>query len=335
MQEIENRIRAVLQNNVGFENISDWMEYAIKHDFRPVKAVRVPHCPDCSGAPRSGTWGQYVYYSTLIHLIECGSCGLVWADANIDPSTVLDHFEVAYKDNRYFRVSREAIFEHLSNVISRLSPKGASILDIGGARGDLMAKVVARRPDLRVVINDISKEATDWAAEHFGFATLTGSANDLAVHRDRYDVVVLSDVLYYEPNIKVLWNALSRLIRKGGSIVIRVPNKYFMIRLGQFWYRFTRTKSQQGMQDKISFFNPEHIFVLRYKYIHNRLMSMGFKEVEITPSPLLGGGNAYSLGPLFFQLAVKVIKMSGYCLTPAMLVIGSKLGQDAADIASG
>lgn len=231
--------------------------------------------------------GQYIYYSTLIHLLECENCGLIWADAHIDQNTIRGHFEGAYNSEEYFRVSRHPILDHLASVIADLSPEGACVLDIGGARGDLMAKLVARRPDVRVVVNDIAESKTNWVAENLGFTTLSGGANELAAHQRKYDVVVLSDVLYYEPNLRALWDVILHLVSPGGSIVIRVPNKSFLISIGQLWWRFTHTRRQQAMQDRVRFFNPEHIFICRQQYIRNRLRTMGFLRIQVLPSPPL------------------------------------------------
>lgn len=166
-------IHDILKHNTGFENPVLWVDYAQRHRFTRVKAAKIERCPDCSGSP-GRCWGQYVYYSTLIHWRECTRCGLIWADAHIDPDVLRPHFELAYKDDEYFRRSRNAIFEHLARVINQQAPRGARILDIGGARGDLMHKVVIQRPDVHVTLHDASRAATAWAAEHFGFATLNG-----------------------------------------------------------------------------------------------------------------------------------------------------------------
>jgi 2-polyprenyl-3-methyl-5-hydroxy-6-metoxy-1,4-benzoquinol methylase len=322
----EHDMRVLLQHNVGFDDSPRWVDYARSHGFSPVKATRVERCPDCSGSPGPRTWGQYVYYSTLIHLLECADCGLVWADAHIDPATIRGHFEVAYKDDEYFRVSRRPIFDHLVGVIDEVAPRDARVLDIGGARGDLMAQLVARRPDVGVVVNDISAAATDWVAANRGFATLTGGADALASHRERYDVVVLSDVLYYESQLRVLWDALSRLVAPGGSIVIRVPNKRVPIALGQMAYRLTRARSRRALQDRIPFFNPEHIFLFRQQYLRRRLHSAGFTEVQALPSPLLAGRTSAATGSALFILASGVNRLLGHTLvlTPAMVVVGRR-----------
>src|SRR5690349_21635521 len=288
MAELED-LNEILRSNLGFPEgrTSDWAEYARSHGFKRVKAIKVARCPDCSGAPRRRALGQYVYYSSLIHLLDCCDCGLIWADGHIDPNTVRAHFEVTYKDEEYFNVSRQPIFKQLAHIIDDLTPTGGRVLDIGGAHGDLMANVVARRPDLDVVVNDISHSATRRATEKFGFATLTGDAHELARHHGRYDVAVLSDILYYEPNLRLLWTAISKLVSPQGSIVIRIPNKYRLIQLAQSWRRFAQSKREQRMQDRIPFFNPEHIFVFRQSYLRHRLAGLGFRRVTALPSPPL------------------------------------------------
>ena len=325
MPETEQRVRAILEHNVGFQDPQRWIAYASAHAFKEVRAHKVVRCPDCAGTARGRPWGQYVYYSTLIRLEECAGCGLVWADAHIDPDVVRAHFEVAYKDDQYFRDVRRATFEHLVDVIDRHAPRGARVLDIGGARGDLMAQVATRRADLKVVVNDVSEVATSWAARHFGLATLTGDAGVLAAHREQYGIVVLSDVLYYEPNLRVLWDALSRLVAPGGAVVIRVPNKTVPIRLGQLYYRLIRSRARRLMQDRIPFFNPEHIFIFRQQYLHRRLAKMGFQQVRALPSPPAVGSLGAGVTSAFFRVSQAVNWLSRYqiVVTPSMLVVAS------------
>jgi len=329
-QRDPGEIRAILEHNVGFADPAAWVDYAASHGFRRVAATRVPRCPDCSGAA-GRFWGQYVYYSTLIRLRQCNECGLIWADAHIDPEVVRRHFDHTYKGDEYFRKSRDAIFEHLASTIQRLAPRGARILDIGGARGDLMHKVVTGRPDVSATVHDLSAVATDWAATHFGLRTLTGDADALASHPEQYDVVVLSDVLYYEPKLRVLFDALSHLIRPGGALVARLPNHLPMIRLGKLWGRVSQSDSRRRRQDHVAFFNPEHIFAFPTSYLHARFRSIGFSEVRTMPSPLLQGSVPRAATALLFRLAAGVNRMTGrrLVLTPAMLVVGTHRGTGA------
>src|SRR5665213_3383537 len=131
-----DQILSILAHNTGFDEPALWVAYAQSHGCRAVTAHAAPVCPDCFGASRERTWGQYVYFSTLIQLLECTRCGLVWANAHIDPTVIKEHFERTYKDDSYFRVARGPIFAHLAAVIDTAAPPDASVLDIGGARGD-------------------------------------------------------------------------------------------------------------------------------------------------------------------------------------------------------
>jgi len=325
MAKLKRDYRAILERNLGFNGNTRWMRYARQHGFKEVKARRIRRCPDCGGRPRPQAWGQFVYYSTLIRLRECSDCGLVWGDAHLDPGVVRKHFDVVYKDDTYFRVSRRRIFRHLARIIDDVAPPGARVLDIGGARGDLMAHVVERRPDVYVVVNDIAEISTTSAGERFGFATLTGDARDLAEHDGRYDVIVMSDVLYYEPDIRLLWSALDRLLAPGGSVVIRLQNKWLLIRLWQRWYRATRSRARQRLQDRIPPFNPEHVYIIRSQYLKRRLEGMGLRHVRVRPSPPLATPGTRLLTSVFYAFASAVHRLTGgtLALTPSIVVVGS------------
>jgi len=209
MPTTREEILRILHHNAGFARPELWVEYALGHGFKPVEAVRISDCPECGGRPNRSI-GQFVYYSTLIRLLECRRCTLMWADARIDQAVMQSHFEREYKDETYFAEDRQAINEHLAAIVDKHASPGARILDIGGAKGHLMHRALLRRPDLQVTVHDISIIATTWAATNFGFQTICGDVRALESHRQTYDVVVLSDVLYYEPDLRLLWSVLQR-----------------------------------------------------------------------------------------------------------------------------
>jgi len=314
---------AVLRHNVGFDVPELWVDYAIRHEFRRVKAVTVGRCPDCGGQPKRSL-GQFVYYSTLVRLVECGACGLAWTNVRPDPAVLMQHFESAYKDEEYFLQARRAIFDQLVGRIERIAPLRGRVLDIGGAKGHLMHQVRTRRPDLALVVNDLSESATKYAAEHFGIPTITGDARAVYENGITYDVVVLSDVLYYEPEIAEMWSTLPKLMAPRGALVIRVPNKFHLLRASQLIRDFLRSHRQRATQANISFFNPEHLLLLSRRYLETRLRNLGFVDTECLPSPLLRSSSAVpkAAGDLLFQLAqfVNAVSCGRFVLTPSMLV---------------
>src|SRR5262245_30439641 len=98
------------------------------------------------------------------------------------------------------------------------------------------------RPDLTAMVHDLSESGVRFAREELGLpTTLGGDIGALQNHDRRYDAVVPSHVLYYEPHITDVWRVLSRLVAPGGAVLVRVPNKLAMIRMHQVLYGLTRS----------------------------------------------------------------------------------------------
>jgi 2-polyprenyl-3-methyl-5-hydroxy-6-metoxy-1,4-benzoquinol methylase len=323
---------SILQHNIGFEVPELWVDYAINHGFKRVRAAKVPVCPDC-GADVKRSLGQFVYYSTLRRLVECNRCGLVWTDARLDQEVLAGHFDRAYKDDTYFDVARRPIFQHLTGLVDRLAPIRGNVLDIGGAKGHLMHMVALERPDLRVVVNDLSESATRYATERFGIPTITGDVCALKREGTKYDVVVLSDVLYYEPKIVSLWSLLPKLVTNRGSVIIRVPNKLFLIRAYQAISTLFMSRDRRAMQTEIRFFNPEHVFVLSRRYLETRLRGLGFAEIRWLPSPPLFSTSLPSRAAkvISFHATRFANLVSGrrFVVTPSMIVTATYRQQGA------
>ncbi|HJU44115.1 MAG TPA: methyltransferase domain-containing protein [Vicinamibacterales bacterium] len=316
----------LLQHNVGFEQPERWADYARAHHFESVRAIPVPRCPDCGGSPKASR-GQFVYYSTLLRLLECPACELIWADARIDAAVIRQHFETTYKDDTYFEEERARIFAHLAGLIDELAPPGSRVLDIGGAKGHLMHRLSVRRGDLRLTVHDVSRAATEWARERWGFETICGDLDVLEEHSNRYDVIVLSDVLYYEPDLRRLWDLLGRLLAPNGSLVIRVPNKKGLILAAQRAFELCHPPKSRTTQSAVRFYNPEHLYILGRRYLVRRLRQLGFAQIRVLPSPLLSSSFG---GSVYFRLTSVMNAMSGgkLVLTPGMVVIGKGRGFD-------
>lgn len=318
---------SLLRQNFGFDDPEPWIDYARRHAFKRVRATPVPNCPDCGRSPLAAL-GQYVYYSTLIRLQICGACHLIWADARLDARVLSDHFETAYKDRDYFRRARSRIFRHLAEEIGSLTPRDGRVLDIGGAQGDLMHLVKQERPDVTAVVHDPSENAARHAEEQFGLPVIRGDISVLKTHDTRYDVIVLSDVLYYEHRIADFWRLVPRLVAPGGAVVLRVPNKLLLIQAHLLLSRLTRLFRHRDVEDQIRFFNPEHVFILTRRYLTARLSQLGCASIRVLPSPLLSPPGSLAHGMLARILnpsaaAVSVLSGRKVALSPSMLVIGS------------
>ena len=129
MERNRQHVLELLEAN-GFDEPRKWVAYAESHDFKRVPSEKIVECPDCHSTSFE-VLGQYVYYSTLIHLKRCRNCDLVFADVRLDPGTLESHFETAYKDETYFLRERRFIFRQISKCVDRLTPLEGAVLDIG------------------------------------------------------------------------------------------------------------------------------------------------------------------------------------------------------------
>ncbi|MCI0561076.1 MAG: class I SAM-dependent methyltransferase [Nitrososphaera sp.] len=90
-------------------------------------------------------------------------------------------------------------------------------LDVGGAKGHLSGILRRRRPDLDIVVNDVSRFACEWARSHYGLKTICGPIGALDERDGKFDVVIMSDVIYYESELNNLWRVLPDLLNEGGK----------------------------------------------------------------------------------------------------------------------
>lgn len=322
MERQEHQMLELLRFNKGFTHPEKWIEYGLIHDFKKIQADELDKCPDCNNRLLKFV-GQYVYYSTLVSLQACAQCGLVFSDKRIDFQVIQSHFERAYKDVAYFLDRRRRIIEQVSTLAGRLAPQGGKILDVGGAKGHLLATLKGCRSDLTFVVNDLSKEACDYAASKYGFQTICGDVNALERISYKFDVIIMSDVIYYEPELHKLWTLLPRLVSKNGAIIIRVPNRLALICFWQFMTRAIIRPADQEMQDHIKFFNPEHLYVFSRRYLLTRLKKLGFSQVIAIPSDVLVRYRGDFLHPLYYYLCklVSILSRGKWIITPSLLVI--------------
>lgn len=318
----------ILKSNVGFERPERWVNYAKAHGFRKVAATEVRACPDC-GEPVSRTRkiGQYVYYSNLGQLRECDACHLVFSTLRIEPQVIRSHFEYAYNDEEYFLRRRKDIFDQVVGEIALHAPAHGYVLDIGGAKGHTMAALKRVRPDLTIVVNDLSPSKCEWAESRYGLQSLCGSAHQLLSCSMTFDVISLIDVMYYEPDISKLWEALHRLLKPQATVMLRIPNNYFRIMCRERLLKFFGRGRYGEMADRISSFNPEHLYVLSQQYVTKRLRCLGFGKVDWKPSSLLLPNRALEALPRLYRSVaegVHLLSKGRGTITPGVLVVASE-----------
>jgi ubiquinone/menaquinone biosynthesis C-methylase UbiE len=255
----------------------------------------------------------------------CKECKLIYSDVLLNKEIIKNHFEVTYKDTNYFRIERFQIYLQIAKFIKKNAPAKSTVIDIGGAKGHLISIIKNLRPDIEVILNDLSKSACDYVREKYRFDSICCSLRDLKNHTENYDFAILADVLYYEPEINEAFNILQKLIRKG--LIIRIPNKLWLIKFALFIKKYL-INNRSILIDNINYFNPEHIYIFHKKYLYKKLSKHGFSKIKVVPSKgLLKGRNVskYLLNIFFkFAMFIYFISFRTIIITPSQLIYAQK-----------
>ena len=132
---------------------------------------------------------------------------------------------------------------------------------------------------------------------------------------EKNSVILALDVLYYEENLKESLLAIYNNLEPDGVLILRIPNKSFLIKLFN--------KNQKDTSDKLLFFNPEHLYLFSQKYLAKNLKELGFKDVRFVPSVLLKK-KINILSQFIYYLSLTVFKLTSKVICPAMFVVVRK-----------
>lgn len=197
----------------------------------------------------------------------------------------------------------------------------------GGAKGHLMAGLNRCRPDLKLVISDLSPSACAWAKSQYRLESFCGPSSDILHIKQRFNVITLIDVIYYGPRISKLWDCLPQIVTNGRTLINSVPNKLSLIYLHEFLTRLMTRRRVKEMSTQINYFNPEHLYVFSRKYLRRRLQQIGFSHITFLPSvPLIISTNLRHFYGLCYQIAkaVSVLSLGFILITTSFLVVARR-----------
>lgn len=284
--ECQINSKAILKGNIGFEGLEDlWLPYVASLGIKSVKAVLRSSCPYCSSGKYTSI-SQYLYYSTLLRLNQCSQCGLIYSNALLNNEVTSAHFEDAYKDQSYFHYERAEIFKQISEIVRSQVRLEGRILDVGGATGVLSLEIKNKRPDLHILVNDLSESACEIASRGNGLESLQGRVQDIPEKR-KFDVILLIDVLYYETDLADALIKLHALLENNGMLIFRGPNKCLLMKATLFIKNIFKSRDKIKLERRTPFFNPEHLYVLHQAFMMKAFKEIGFSDVKILPASSL------------------------------------------------
>lgn len=206
---------------------------------------------------------------------------------------------------------RVAIFRGLTGL------RRGRVLEIGCGPGLLLAQFRDAGYDVEGV--ELSAADAAHGRERYGLAIREGRVETLALERDRYDAVVLINVLEHILEPGPLLTRAYDVLRPGGWVMAGVPvlDSPYARLLGARWGAVTEA--------------PRHVSIPSFSGTVGLLRHAGFAEVRSAPAPLAerAGGLVLSLLPsaattVSYQRPSALAGMARRCL--AALMMGPALG---------
>jgi len=119
-------------------------------------------------------------------------------------------------------------------LVSTTVPNGASILDIGGGSGYILARILDSRQDLAATLLEPSEPMLERARTRAaGFAILEGSLQDQSDKLEQYDAIILCRALYAmstgHQQRQATIRLISRKLKPYGRLFIHEPDALYDI----------------------------------------------------------------------------------------------------------
>ena len=241
------------------------------------------------------------YNDKLIRVLRCMDCGLYFVNPiPVIKGTRPHHSDTLYKGRSGIRqIEKQKVRAMITaGEIMKLLRKGRlhgnRLLDIGCGYGFFLKNLSENEWQVYGCEQNINAKEY---AEKMGLVVYQNLKHESLWREDFYDVITLWNVLeHLEDPIKLLCEC-QRLLRKGGVIVVHVPNgllEYILWRIGKL-----RGENPRYMD------TPMHLFVFNVLSLKSLLKRTGFVNPYLTHSPL--GDKSYSLGKRFGLMSAQVI----------------------------
>lgn len=146
----------------------------------------------------------------------------------------------------------ETYFSHARPEMHRFIPADTRrLLDIGCGAGGFGAALKAGRPGLVVTGVEIDPAAAAAARDHLD-AVLTGdAASGIGQLQDqRFDVIVLNDVLEHVVDPEALLRQLAPLLESGGCVVASIPNVREFFTVTALFFKGRWEYTDEGILDR-------------------------------------------------------------------------------------
>jgi len=260
------------------------------------------------------------------NIYHCSLCNTSFASPHEVDDKIYDyiysHAQIVPGYNRYavyaneiknqknalnYLAGKEAMYFAIRNLFSEFPNKKIKILEVGSGLGYLTYAIDEQGFDIKGL--DISAKAIESSRKHFGENFICDDVHNYSLHNpEKFDVVVLTEVIEHVPCPKDFCNLLLNLLKPQGKLIITTPNKSAYPK-NELWYTelppvhltwFSEDsfkKISQKLNTGIQFFdfsgfNKKHIDITKYKYY-----SRYIKRNKMHPTLAADGSLLHPTGP--------------------------------------
>jgi 2-polyprenyl-3-methyl-5-hydroxy-6-metoxy-1,4-benzoquinol methylase len=170
----------------------------------------------------------FAYSGQQVWLVRCVSCGFGQPEALPTLDRFFDRMYAQRWSNEWIEdefnaTYKDVIFRDILDSLRRRTDKPTpTLLDVGAHAGRFLW--IAQQAGWRVEGIELNPRTAAFAAARTGATVHHINAQQLARDGQRFDAVVLTDVLEHVPEPLALLTALRSLVARGGTIAIKVPN---------------------------------------------------------------------------------------------------------------
>jgi len=197
--------------------------------------------------------GKFVIY-------KCISCGSGFTEGTDTKKRIYHRDDVYIGEREQFT----NIFKRRTSLLGRYFKSPGKVLEVGSSTGALLSILKKEGWDVRGV--EISPKAARYALEH-GIPTTYSTFEKASFTKESFDAVIINHTLEHLESPKVVIEKISSLLKKGGLVLIDVPN------FGSL--------SAGIRKDKWQYLLPtEHKWHFTFPALEKLLSDNGFKVIE-------------------------------------------------------
>jgi len=222
-------------------------------------------CPIC-GSASTGMLFQKHY--------KCKNCGLIFFEYTLNVADLAKIYDEKYFRGKVYcdyiqeKTFRKKLFLEKLNLIKTYIPPNGKVLDVGCATGFFLE--VMRKLGYETYGIEVSDYASNYARNMLKLNVITGDLLSASFPDDFFDIITMFDVLEHLPNPIETLAECSRIIKRGGILIIETLNADSLIFkiLKQNWPLFSP---------------PYHLFYFNQKNIGLLLDKCKFERIKVLP----------------------------------------------------